>query len=152
MAQLLPINRAIHAFAYSIQFNGREIGNLQSFTPSSNTALNRIRAVSQGKSPGATIEIIRGNTDHQVVVTAIELYSLPVLEEMGYTNFSSIEDLRDPINIIETITNPAKTVVVELTYHDCQLQNYSKSGITSTGNVITDSATFWVAYITSNRK
>ena len=98
MSQLLPVTQAVHAFSYSVLFDGQQVGNLQSFTPSANKTLTRVRALAQGNG-GETIEIVPSITDHQITITALELYRKKVIEFMGYSNFASIEDLKTSIDI-----------------------------------------------------
>ena len=108
MPQLLPTTQSVHAFSYSVLFDGQQIGDLQSFAPSSNKTLTRVRALAQG-SGGETIEIVPSITDHQITITALELYRKQVMEFMGYSSFASIEDLKTPIDIREIITAPDGT-------------------------------------------
>lgn len=148
MAQLLPVTRTTHAFSYSVQFNGKEIGNLQSFAPSSTTTLTRIRHLKSNTNAGETQEIMPSITDHQITVAALEIYTKKIMEEMGYVKFSSIEDLKTPIDIIETISAPDGSTQV-INYLGCRVNTFNKSGITATGNVVTDNVVFWVTKITS---
>ena len=145
MGQLLPTTQAVHAFSYSVLFDGQQVGDLQSFAPSSNKTLTRVRALAQGNG-GETIEIVPSITDHQITITALELYRKQVIEFMGYTNFASIEDLKTPIDIREIITAPDGTQSV-IDYQECWHQSYNKSGITAGGNVVTDNIVFWVTRI-----
>ena len=145
MAQLLPTTQSTHAFSYSVLFNGQQVGNLQTFVPSSSKTLTRVRALAQGNG-GETIEIVPSITDHQITVTALELYRKKVMEFMGYSNFASIEDLKAPIDIREIITAPDGTQV-KVDWQDCQIQSHSKSGIVANGNVVTDSVVLWVTRV-----
>jgi len=136
----------VSAFSYSVLFNGNEVGNFQSFTPSSSRALTRVRALAQGSIAGECLEIVEGVTDHTISVTALELYRKEVLEFMGYSNFASIEDLKDPIDIREVRTDPNGVDSV-LDWQGCKINTYSRAGITVGGNVITATAAFWVTRV-----
>ena len=145
MPQLLPTTQSTHAFSYSVLFDGQQVGNLQTFVPSSNKTLTRVRALAQGNG-GETIEIVPSITDHQITVTALELYRKKVLEFMGYSSFASIEDLKAPIDIREIITAPDGTST-KVDWQDCQVQSFTKSGIVANGNVVTDSVVLWVTRV-----
>lgn len=145
MGQLLPTTQATHSFSYSVLFDGKQVGNLQTFVPSANKTLTRVRALAQGNG-GESIEIVPSITDHQITITALELYREKVLEFMGYSNFASIEDLKTSIDIREIITSPAGVDTV-VDYQECWVQNFSKSGIVANGNVVTDSVTLWATRV-----
>jgi len=145
MGQLLPRTQTVSAFSYTVLFGNKQVGQLQTFAPTSTKTLTRVRALAQGNG-GETVEIVPSITDHTIAITALELYRQKVIEFMGYSDFASIEDLKDPINIIETITSPSGTSV-KVNWQDCWIQNYSKSGIAAGGNVVTDNVTFWVTRV-----
>lgn len=144
--QLLPRTQTTAAFAYTILFNGNEVGNFQTFTPNSTRTLTRIRALAQGGLAGETIEIMESITDHTISITALELYRKEVMEFMGYSNFASIEDLKDPVDIREIVTAPDGSERI-IDYQACKIATYTKGGISSAGNVITDTCTFWVTRV-----
>lgn len=144
--QLLPRTQSTHAFAYTILFNGSEVGNLQSFTPTSSRTITRVRALAQGGIAGETVELVESITDHTISVTGLELYRKQILEFMGYSNFASIEDLKDPIDIREIITAPDGSESI-VDWQGCKVNNYTKGGITANGNVVTDTVAFYVTRV-----
>lgn len=144
MAQLLPKTQTVSTFSYDVLANGKKIGNLQSFAPSSTRTLVRVRQIASSYA-GETVEIVPGVTDHQITISVLELYRQKVLEALGYSNFASIEDLKDPIDIQEKITKPSGDTVI-VNYQDCVVQNHSKS--IAVGNaVVTDNVTIYVTRI-----
>lgn len=145
MPQLLPNTQTLSAFAYDVLANGKKIGNLQSFAPSSTKTLTRVRQLAATYG-GETFEIVPSITDHQVTISVLELYANETLEALGYSSFASIEDLKDPINIQERITKPSGGTVI-INYLGCQVQSFNKSGIVANGNIVTDNVTLWVATI-----
>lgn len=149
MSQLLPVTQSVHAFSYSVLFDGQQVGDLQSFNPSANKTLTRVRALAQGNG-GETIEIVPSITDHQITITALELYRKKVIEFMGYSSFASIEDLKTPIDIREIITAPNGTQTI-IDYQECWHQSFNKSGIIANGNVVTDNVVFWATRVRVGR-
>ena len=144
--QLIPRTQTTSAFAYTILFNGSEVGNLQTFTPNSSRTLTRVRALAQGGLAGECLEIVESITDHTISITALELYRKNVIEFMGYSNFATIEDLKDAIDIREIITAPDGSERI-LDWQGCKLATFTKGGVAANGNVITDTATFWVTRV-----
>lgn len=145
MAQLLPNTQTTSTFAYDVLANGKKIGNLQTFAPSSTRTLTRVRQIASTFA-GETIEIVPSITDHTITISTLELYRVKTLEALGYSNFASIEDLKDSIEIKESIQKPSgDTIVVD--YQECWVQTFNKSGIAANGNVVTDNVTLWVTRI-----
>jgi predicted transcriptional regulator len=142
---LIPNTQTLSVFSYDVMANGNSIGNLQSFAPSSTRTLTRVRQIASSFA-GETIEIIPSITDHQITISVLELYRQQTLEALGYTNFASIEDLRDSIDIKERINRPDGSVVV-VDYQECWLNTFNKSGIAANGSVVTDNLTLWVTRI-----
>lgn len=145
MAQLLPRTQALSAFSYDVLANGKRIGNLQSFAPSSTKTLTRVRQLASTYA-GETIEVVPSITDHQITITVLELYRIKTLEALGYSNFASIEDLKDSIEIKERITKPSGDVI-SIDYQECWVQSFNKTGIAANGNVVTDNVVLWVTRI-----
>jgi hypothetical protein len=145
MPPLIPNTQTLSAFSYDVMANGNSIGNLQSFAPSSTRTLTRVRQIASSFA-GETIEIVPSITDHQITISVLELYRQQTLEALGYTNFASIEDLRDSIDIKERINRPDGSIVV-IDYQECWVNTFNKSGIVANGNVVTDNLTLWVTRI-----
>lgn len=145
MPPLIPNTQTLSAFSYDVMANGNSIGNLQSFAPSSTRTLTRVRQIASSFA-GETTEILPSITDHQITISVLELYRQQTLEALGYTNFASIEDLRDSIDIKERIQRPDGTIVV-VDYQECWVNTFNKSGIVANGNVVTDNLTLWVTRI-----
>lgn len=150
MAILIPRTQTVSAFSYSVLFTGpngsSEIGQFQSFTPSSTRTITRVRALSQGSIAGECIELVESITDHTISVTALELYRKEVMEFMGYSNFASIEDLKDPVDIREIRTDPNGVDTI-IDWQACKLNSYTRGGITAGGNVVTATASFYVTRV-----
>ncbi len=145
MPPLIPNTQTLSAFSYDVMANGNSIGNLQSFAPSSTRTLTRVRQIASSFA-GETIEIVPSTTDHQITISVLELYRQQTLEALGYTNFASIEDLRDSIDIKERINRPDGSIVV-IDYQECWVNTFNKSGIVANGNVVTDNLVLWVTRI-----
>jgi len=146
MAQLLPKTQTTSTFSYDVLANGKKIGNLQSFAPSHNKTLVRVRQIASSYA-GETVEIVPGVTDHQITISVLELYREKTLAALGYSGvtFASIEDLKDPIDIQEKVTKPSGDTVI-VNYQDCWVQNFSKS--IAVGNaIVTDNVTVYVTRI-----
>jgi len=148
MPSLLPRTLSVHSFSYDIEFEGTKIGNLQTFQPSETRTLTRVRGLAEA-NVGETIEIVPSITDTTVNISAIELYSGPIMEKLGYDNFCTIANLLDPIDIIETINPPSGSngSIIRVGYLGCHASNWSKSNIAANGNVVTDNVTFQVAKV-----
>lgn len=145
MAQLLPKTQSVSTFSYDVLANGKRIGNLQSFSPSSTRNLTRVRQIASAYA-GETTEIVPSTTDHTITLSCLELYRQKTLEALGYSEFASIEDLKDSIDIIEKINKPSgETVTIE--YQECWVQSFNKTGIAANGNVVTDNVTLWVTRV-----
>lgn len=148
MPPLIPrAGQTVSSFSYSILFDGKEIGNLQTFTPTQNRTTQRVRslAVFQG-NPGETFEIVPLVSEFTLEVTAFELYSKAVVEFMGYPSFSSIEELLSPIDIMEVMLKPDGNEKRRL-YQGCWVTKFGTSGISANGSVITDSVSFAVTKV-----
>lgn len=145
MPQLLPNTQTTSTFAYDVLANGKRIGNLQTFTPSADRTLTRVRQIASAYA-GETTEIVPSITNHSIRISALELYREKTLEALGYTDFASIEDLKDPITIRETVTKPNGDRI-SIDYLDCWVQNFSKSGISANGNVVTNDISFFVTRV-----
>lgn len=149
MPPLIPkTGQTVSTFSYSVLFDGKEVGNLQTFTPSQDRTLVRVRSLAQYQgNVGETIEIVNGVTDTLTVeVTALELYSRKVMEFMGYSNFASIEQLLSGIDIMEILLKPNGSEDRTL-YSQCWVKSFGKSNIQANGNVVTDRVTFWVTKV-----
>jgi hypothetical protein len=145
MATLVPQTQTLSTFSYDVLANGNKIGNLQTFAPSSTKTLTRVRQIASAQA-GESVEIVPGITDHQITVTTLELYRQKTMEAFGYSNFASIEDLRNSIDIKERIVKPDGTTSV-IDYQECWVQTFNKTGIAANGNVVTDNVTFWVTRV-----
>lgn len=145
MAQLLPKTQTTSTFAYDVLANGKRIGNLQTFAPSSTKTLTRVRQIASAYA-GETVEIVPSITDHSIIISTLELYREKTIEAFGYTGFASIEDLKDSIEIQEILTKPSGDRLI-IVYQECWLQAFNKSGIAANGNVVTDNCTFWVTRV-----
>ncbi len=145
MPQLLPTTQSVSTFAYDVLANGKRIGNLQSFAPTSDRTLTRVRQIASANA-GETIEIVPSVTNHSIRISSLELYREKLLEALGYSNFASIEDLKDSITIRETITKPSGERI-SIDYLDCWIQSFSKSGISANGNVVTNDISLFVTKV-----
>lgn len=144
-AQLLPRTQTVSTFAYDVLANGRRIGNLQTFAPSSTKTLTRVRQIASSYA-GETIEIVPSITDHTITISVLELYRQQTLEALGYSNFASIEDLKDSIEIQEIVTKTSGDQI-KVVYQECWVQSFNKSGIAANGNIVTDNVTLWVTRV-----
>jgi hypothetical protein len=148
MPPLIPNTQTLSTFSYDVLANGKSIGNLQTFAPSSSKILVRVRQIAS-QFAGETSEIVSGVTDHQITISVLELYRQKTIEALGYSNFASIEDLHDSIDIKERILRPDGTTV-EVDWQECWIQTFNKTGIAANGNVVTDNLTLWCTRVRIN--
>ena len=141
---LLPATQTVSVFSYDVLAGGRKIGNLQSFAPNSDKTLTRVRQIA-AINAGETIEIVPSITDHTITISTLELYRQKTLEALGYSNFASIEDLKDPIEIKEQITKPSGEKIT-IDYLGCWIKSFNKS-VAVGGSVVTDNVTIWVTSV-----
>ena len=130
-------NSVVH-YAYEFRVNGRKVGTVQNFNPSSTRALERIREIAYSNVD--TIEIVPGRTDHQLQVERIETHVASMIDALGYEPLN-IADLNGSIQIIEVLHRPDGTRR-RIVYDRCWVNTHSKTINVGTVNV-TESATLW---------
>lgn len=144
---LLPITQSASTFSIDIYANGKRIGNCQSFTPTTSRTHTRVREIGSARG-GETSEIVPSISDHSITLSRVELYREETIEALGYSvdSYASLEDLRTPIDIRQVMTKPDGTKIVT-EFQECWCSNATQNGISSSGNVITDSITLQVTRI-----
>jgi hypothetical protein len=124
-----PNSRSVVSYAYKVLCQGKKIGILQGFSPSANRPLERVREL--GNTIDDTIEIVPGRTDLTVTLERFEIYDSNILQATLSPDVNPAGDittiLMDPIQIVETITNPAGTQTRNITYADCWISTWSKA-------------------------
>lgn len=162
MGRMVPNNaQTVSTFSYSVTFNGKEVGSLQTFSCNETRTLTRVRGIGQGpKNTGETIEIIPSITDYTATATMFEIYANSFYSLFGKASSGLLDitpeteidpciaSLLVPINIEEKLytQNGSGTKRVKK-YEDCWVNTYAKSGIAANGNLITENISFWVANI-----
>lgn len=148
MPPLIPrAGQTVSSFSYSVLFDGKEVGNLQTFTPTQTRTTVRVRSLAQYQgNPGETFEIVPLVSEFTIEVGFLELYSKSVIEFMGYPSFSSIEELLSPIDIMEVMLKPDGNEKRRL-YQGCWVTKFNSSGITANGSVVTDAVSFAVTKV-----
>lgn len=120
----IPSTKTVVSYAYSIKANGVVIGTLQGFSPSANRDLQRIREIKNELID--TVEIVPGRTDYTLSIDKLETYDTTLMKALGYTNFTTLHEMTDPIDIVEEISGPngARRVI---SYNKCWIQSVSKT-------------------------
>ncbi len=134
----VPKSKSVVSYAYSVYANGIVIGNLQSFNPSQNRMLDRVREIMDEEAD--IVEIVPGRGEIVLTVDRLELYDKPMMKALGYD--ADISKIVDPIQIRETITDPSTNKTRVVTYVDCWIQNQSKT-IREGSITVTETATLW---------
>lgn len=128
-----PNTRAQVWYSYAIRARGRKVGTLQSFTPRSTRTVERIREIAN--NGGAIIEQVPNVTDYTIDVQQILIYKQDILEALGYDNLVDLQDIQDPIDVVETINNPDGTTNT-VTYKDCWITSINKTIVNTTAHVV----------------
>lgn len=120
----VPNTKSVVSYAYSIKANGTIIGTLQGFNPSANRNLERVREIKNELID--TVEIVPGRTDYTISIDKLETYDTTLMKALGYSNFTTLHEITDPIDIIEEITGPNGIRRV-ISYNKCWIQSVSKT-------------------------
>lgn len=95
----VPVTAHAVFYSHSIWVNGIEIGSFERFSPASQRTTERIREVLFSRGPEVK-EIVWAGTDHTIALSRVEMYHKAMMEAFGFAIFS-IEDLNQPVNIVE---------------------------------------------------
>lgn len=131
-------------YSYMILINNKEVGTLQEFSPSARKTVERVREISYTQKT-KVIEIVPGIVDFSVTVSKIMLFKEDLFKALGYV-VDSIEDLRDPFEILEECMKPDGNKEQTI-YHGCQFESYDYS-ISTRETIITERASIAVAFVT----
>lgn len=132
-------------YQYSISINGKKVGTIQRFNPSSERDLVRIRQIMDDEQD--TVEIAMGRTATQVTVERFETNAAALMDAIGMETFDDISDITYPIDITETMNVPGilgKKRVLQ--YMGCVPKSWSKS-ISVDTITVTESITFWITRV-----
>jgi len=129
-------------YAYDVKIDGKNVGTLQNFSPTSNRALERIREIAH--SAVDTIEITPGRTDSSITIEKLELYNKSLIEALGYDP-SGVADLESSFDIIEVMHRPDGTKRT-IIYDRCWVETYGKT-VNLTTISVTENVTVQVTNI-----
>lgn len=127
---LIPNTRSAVFYSYTVKANGKQIGTLQRFNPTSTRQVQRLRGIQN--NAGKVIEIVPGTTDDSITMDKVKLHRESMLGAFGYT-VKSIQDINDTIDIEEIEHHPDGTTTT-MTYAGCWISQYSKN--TTEGTVL----------------
>jgi len=142
----LTNNETVVHYQYLVKINGKPVGTLQRFNPSTERDLERVREINSSIDRDA-VEIIPGRSAHQITVDRLELNTNALAQVLGDESIVSIADIQVPIDIVEIMTKPDGTTR-KIHYSKCWPKSYSKTITVDTVSV-TESVTFWVTNIYS---
>jgi len=140
----VPNTRATVEYAYTIKANGKKVGTLQRFNPTSTRAVQRLRGIQN--TGGRVIEIVPGTTDTSITLDKVTLHRESLIAALGYdVSVKDIQDIRDPIDIEEVEHHPDGTRTTRV-FGQCVPSQWSKT--IAVGTVfVTESVTVQVSHI-----
>ncbi len=125
----VPNTKTVVSYAYKVLSQGKKVGVLQGFTPGFNRPLERIREL--GNTIDDTIEIVPGRSDLTLSIDRLEIYDSNVLQALISPDVNPTGDITtimmNPIDIVETITDPTGTKTRTIVYNQCWINSYGKS-------------------------
>ena len=130
-----PNTRTQVWYSYSVKARGRKIGTLQSFTSRSTRTVERIREIAN--NGGGIIEQVPGVTDYTIDIRKFLIYKQEIIQALGYDDLVDLQDIQDPIDVVETAHNPDGTSNT-ITYKDCWVTSATKSIANTTAAVSAD--------------
>jgi len=134
-------NHATVYYQYMIMIDGKAVGTIQRFNPSTERDLERIREIMNNSDD--TVEIAVGRSDTQITTERVELNKQAMMNILAPgDDFVDISQLNVPVNIVEVLRYPDGTKRT-IVYQDCEAKSYSKTTSVDTITV-TESVTFWV--------
>lgn len=136
---LTGANDGVVYYAYSIQLNGKEIGTIQSFSPSSTRNAERLREI-RASTGTKTVALVPGREDRELTLQKVTLFKKSVL---GYFGENEVPDpvtifniIRNGVDIVEQLYQPPaegegntapSTLLDTTTYKHCVPSQYSKA-------------------------
>jgi|YelNatPaOPRAMG01_1025707.scaffolds.fasta_scaffold04034_4 hypothetical protein len=139
----IPETKTVVSYAYTVKVNGKAVGTLQTFTPSGTRMLDRVREIMNEEND--IVEIVPGRTEFTATIDRLETYDEALIQALGYDNFTTLDQITTPIQIIEEISGPnGKRRTIH--YEDCWIQSVNKT-IREGTITVSESVTLWVTRV-----
>jgi hypothetical protein len=134
----IPNTAAQVHYSYELRTNGLRIGMVETFTPDQTRTLERLREIAN--NGGVIVEIVPGVSEYTLTLEHVHLYKKSLIKALGY-DIVNIQDIKDPIDIVEIANNPDGTKD-KTVYGKCWIQRSGKT-VATTKTYVTDSITLW---------
>lgn len=121
----VPVTSTVVSYAYTISVNGKPIGTIQGFNPTSTRTTERIHEIQNVHKD--TVEIVPGRTEIKITIDRMEIYTQHVVEALGLNPFEEgIVQITQPIDIIETLRDYTGVAKRTTTYANCWISSWAK--------------------------
>jgi hypothetical protein len=134
----IPNTAAQVFYTYEIRVNGKKVGMIEEFRPSTNRGHERLREIAN--NGGKIVEIVPGVSDYEITLSHIHLHRSSFLQALGY-DIVDLQDIKDPIEIVEIAHAPDGTTD-KVVYGKCWVQRADKTVSTKSTHIV-ESATVW---------